>query len=416
VIEQTAHEPVQGRWNTALLFELCNKAAEYAAAHFKKSTVGIDTWGVDHGFLDKDNNLVEQPVAYRDESHVKAFKAMVQHRRRLFELTGIQHQPFNTVYQLAARREEHPDWPAKLKWLLLPDLFGLMLTGQRCHEQTMASSTQLLGLDGKWSEGALEIAGWPVPDQPPRPPGRIVGQIAEGVELASVASHDTASAVCGLGTLGEGDVFLNAGTWNVLGTVLDEPLASRTAEEGNWTNERAHDGRVRFLKNTPGFYVVNRLHDELGVKQPVAEWLQSADLSFGGKFDYFSPDLFNPKSMPPAVLELASKIPTDNSKWAAMALGSMVAATVPQPAQLGELVGRQFTRMRVAGGGSQSEQLCQGLADGTGLEVVAGPVEATLLGNLGMQFVAAGAVTLKELPALIDRSCSTRTYEPGALV
>ncbi len=173
---------------------------------------------------------------------------------------------------------------------------------------------------------------------------------------------------------------------------------------------------MRFLKNTPGFYVVNRLHDELRVEQPVAEWLENADLSFGGTFDYFCPDLFNPKSMTAAVLELASEIPTTNSKWAAMALGSMVAATVPQPAALGELVGRQFTRMRVAGGGSQSEQLCQGLADGTGLEVVAGPVEATLLGNLGMQFVAAGEVSLADLPALIYRSCRTRTYEPGALV
>ncbi|MCH8979028.1 MAG: hypothetical protein IH945_07270, partial [Armatimonadetes bacterium] len=340
VIEQTAHEPVDGRWNTDLLFEICKKAADYAADHFNKATVGIDTWGVDHGFLDTKNNLVEQPVSYRDESHVKAFKAMVQHRHRLFELTGIQHQPFNTVYQLAARREQHPDWPGKLAMRMLPDLFGHMLTGQKSHELTMASSTQLLGLDGKWSEGAFDIAGWPVPDQQPQKPGRIVGRIAEGVELASVASHDTASAVCGLGTMGEGDLFLNAGTWNVLGTVLDEPLTSRTAEDGNWTNERAHDGRVRFLKNTPGFYVVNRLHDELGVKQTVADWLKNADLSFGGTFDYFSPDLFNPKSMPAAVLELANEIPTDNSKWAAMALGSMVAATVPQPAALGELVGR----------------------------------------------------------------------------
>ena len=416
VIEQAAHEPVNGRWNTEQLFGICKNAADYAAEHFKKATVGIDTWGVDHGFLDADDNMVEQPVSYRDESHVKAFNAMVEHRQRLFALTGIQHQPFNTVYQLAARKKEHPDWPATLTWRLLPDLFGHMLTGQKCHELTMASTTQLLGLDGNWSEGAFEIAGWPVPSQQPQKPGCIIGQIAEGVDLACVASHDTASAVCGLGTMGDTDLFLNAGTWNVLGTVLDETLTSPAAEAGNWTNERAHDGRVRFLKNTPGFYVVNRLHDELRVKEPVAEWLANADPSFEGKFDFFHPDLFNPKSMPVAVLELASVKPTTNSKWATMAIGSMVAATVRQPADLGELVARQFTRLRVAGGGSQSEQLCQGLADGTGLQVIAGPVEATLLGNLGMQFVAAGEASLADLPALIDRSCRTRTYEPGALV
>jgi rhamnulokinase len=271
-----------------------------------------------------------------------------------------------------------------------------------------------MGLDGKWCEEAFELAGWPIPLQQPKMPGHIVGPIVPGVELASVASHDTASAVCGLGTLEQDDVFLNIGTWNLLGTVIDKPLASHTAEDGGWTNERTHDGRVRFLKNIPGFYIINRLFDEVGTGESVASWLDGADHSFEGHFDYFHRDFYNPERMSVAVMERATKTPTRSEHWSAMALRSLVDATVGQPSALGELVGRQFTRLRVAGGGSRCNGLCQALADGTGLEVVAGPDEATVLGNLGMQFVAAGEVALPELAGLIDASTETRTFEPGA--
>ncbi len=414
VVEQIAHEPIGGKWDYKSLHALCERAVKYGKEKYTKSTLGIDTWGVDHGFIDAKGKLVQDPVEYRDHSHVQMFEAMVGNRRRLYSLTGIQHQPFNTIYQLAARRNEHPDWPGELRWQLLPDLFGHELSKRMHFEATQCSTTQLMGLDGKWCEEAFEIAGWPLPLQQPKAPGHIVGNICEGIDLASVASHDTASAVCGLGTLGDSDVFLNIGTWTLLGTVIDKPLVSHTAEDGGWTNERTHDGRIRFLKNIPGFYIINRLHDEMGIAEPVADWLDSADFGFEGQFDYFHKDLYNPESMPVMVLEHASKTPTRKEHWAAMAVRSLAWAMVSQPAGLGELVGRQFTRIRVAGGGSRCAALCQMIADGTGLTVVAGPTEATVLGNLAMQFVAAGEVSLGQIAELVDASTETHTFEPGA--
>ena len=414
VVEQLAHEPVDGKWDYATLFSLCRRAVSFAQERFDKATVGIDTWGVDHGFLAGDGKLVQNPVCYRDDSHVRAFEDMVGHRKRLFELTGVQHQPFNTIYQLAARTMEHGDWPTSMRWQLLPDLFGHELTKRLHYEYTQCSTTQLMGLDGKWCEEAFDLAGWPTPIQQPRMPGHIVGQVVPGVELASVASHDTASAVCGLGTLNDDDVFLNIGTWTLLGTVLEKPLVSHTAEDGGWTNERTHDGRVRFLKNIPGFYIINRLFEEIGEGDGVASWLDGADFGFDGHFDYFHKDFYNPDRMSVAVLERASRTPTRTEHWAAMALRSLVDATVDQPSRLGELVGRQFSRIRLAGGGSQCGALCQELADGTGLPVVAGPVEATVLGNIAVQMAAAGEVALDEIPGLIDASTELRTFEPGA--
>jgi rhamnulokinase len=414
VVEQLVHEPVEGRWDYAALMGLCKRAVSYAQENFEKATLGIDTWGVDHGFLDGHGRLTQDPVAYRDPSHSKMYDEMVRHRKHLFELTGIQHQPFNTIYQLAARAREHPDWPTGTRWQLLPDLFGHELTKRLHYEYTQCSTTQLMGLDGKWCDEAFELAGWPTPLQQPRMPGQIVGPIVPGVDLASVASHDTASAVCGLGSLQDDDVFLNVGTWTLLGTVIEQPLVSHTAEDGGWTNERTYDGRVRFLKNIPGFYIINRLFDEIGEGDCVASWLERADFGFDGHFDYFHRDFYNPERMSVAVLERSSRTPTRSEHWAAMALRSMADATVGQPSALGEIVGRQFTRMRVAGGGSQSDCLCQALADGTGLQVVAGPAEATVLGNLAVQMAAAGEIAIHEIPALVDASIETRTFEPGA--
>src|SRR5262249_7447529 len=151
-----------------------------AARAQKAATVGIDSWGVDNGFLDPEGKLTGSPVCYRDLSHLAAFEELAPHRSRLYELTGTQHQPFNTICQLVARRKEDPSLPGTSEWMILPDLIAFLLGGGRNHEITQASTTQLLGLDGKWSEEAFEIAGWPVPERQPAMPGVLGGQIADG--------------------------------------------------------------------------------------------------------------------------------------------------------------------------------------------------------------------------------------------
>ncbi len=415
VVEQRSHHAseIGGRlcWDFQALLGLCQSAAQYGESTFKTSTLGIDTWGVDHGFLDADGGLAQPVVCYRDLSHAQQFAALREHRSRLYELTGIQHQPFNTVYQLAARRQENPALTA-CDWLMLPDLLGFFLSGDRRFEASQASTTQLMGLDDQWCGEAYAIAGWPVPALAPSRAGQVGGAVSGTGRLVSVGSHDTASAVAGFGHLAEDDLFLNVGTWSLAGIVVDKPIATPLADSLGFTNERTVDGRVRLLRNIPGFYVINRLHEELEIPVPVPQWLASA-MPFEDTVDLFHEDFFNPASMVETCTGLLKQCPQTHGQWAHLAVQSLARAVAAQPAAVEMVTGRKVSRIRVAGGGSQSETFCQGLANLSGLPVVAGPVEATVLGNLGLQLLASGRVSsLDELASLLDRSYERRTYLP----
>ncbi len=409
VIEQVPNKPIERDghvyWDLEALLALCKRAWDYAEREFETATVGIDSWGVDHGFLQE---KIQNPVAYRDHSHQVMFDRMAAHRYRLYELTGIQHQPFNTIYQLACRGQDDPSLKGAT-WLLMPDLMGYLLTGVLHCEYTMAGTTQLMGLDNEWNREAFELIDWPMPTLPISWPGKVVARRGS-VSLVSVGSHDTASAVFGIGPLRPDQAFLNVGTWSLLGTMLDTPLLSGQA----FTNERAVDGRVRYLTNIPGFYVINRVHEELGIAESVPEWLAQRLGPLEGRFvDLTSQEFFNPPSMCEA---LARGIPPENSEgWAALALGSLVQTTAQQLDVLSELTNRTFGEIRITGGGSRSEAFCQALADWTKMPVVAGPEEATLLGNLGVQFVASGDfVSFEEASEAVGKSFETRRFS-GAI-
>lgn len=409
VIKQTPNEPLGRCWDTSLLTAFCRSALDFAAS--KNASLGIDSWGVDHGFLDSHGDLVCGPVMYRDPSHLHQYDKFSFFRKRLFELTGIAHQPFNTLYQLAARLEEDSTLPMRAQWYLMPDLMNYFLTGKRSHEQTQSSTTQLMGLDGTWCREAFELVGWPVPDQEPCPCGGIV-EVVEKVPVVSVASHDTGSAVLGVGELRPNDAYLNVGTWALLGNVLERPCASSAAEEGGWTNEWGFGGAIRFLKNIPGFYVVNRLHRELGVNTSVGEWLQSRNTAFRGRFNVQDTSLYNPESMPMACNAIVSVVPTSLEDWAQAALASLVECIASDVPKLASTTGRTIDRIRVVGGGSRSVAFCQALADETSVDVVSGPVEATVLGNLALQFVATGQIRPENLSRTVSNSVKTVTYQP----
>jgi rhamnulokinase len=298
--------------------------------------------------------------------------------------------------------------------MILPDLLGYLLGGGENHELTQASTTNLLGLDGRWCEEAFAVAGWPVPELPPSLAGTLGPQIAPSVRLARVGSHDTASAVVGFGRLEEDEAFLNVGTWSLVGCVLPEPLATPEAEAANFTNERAAHGRVRFLRNVPGFWVINRLHEELGVAEPVPQWLERA-ATVEARLDLFHPDLFSPPSMLAACRALTSREPRNPQEWAGIALASLADAIAAQPAEMARLTGRTFSAFRVGGGGSQSAALCQALADTSGLEVRAGPAEATVVGNLAVGLLASGALgSWEEMETVVRRSAEVEVYRPNA--
>jgi len=418
IVEQTPHEALEedGRpcWDVEKLLGFCRMAVSHAKAISSETTIGIDAWGVDHGFVDSSGKLRQLPVCYRDPQHQSVFDELAAHRPRLYELTGIAHQPFNTIYQLIARKRERPALPKEGRWLILPELFALLLGSTAGHEVTQASTTQLMGTDGSWSQEAFQIAGWPVPDTQPQEPGSVVGKTAEGVRVVRVGSHDTASAVLGLGALEPDEAFLNVGTWSLLGCILDRPLVSAEAEAANFSNEWTVDGRIRFLKNIPGFYIVNRLFEDLDLTGTVPDWIDRADQSYAGRIDPLAADFFNPPSMLEAVRAQLTEDPPTAEAWSGIALMSLVEETARQLEKLEAIVNKQFTKIRVAGGGSNSRAFCEALANVSGRAVLAGPGEATVLGNLGAQFLAQGHfASWQELGDMLRISLSLRTYHPG---
>ncbi|CAN1491483.1 XylB Sugar (pentulose and hexulose) kinases [Fimbriimonadaceae bacterium] len=390
IIEQVPHQTrtEHGRmvWDFDALLAFVKRAAEYGSTRFGRATLGIDAWGVDHGFLDRYGNLLQTPVCYRDPSHETAFESLAPHRDELYRLTGIQHQPFNTICQLIARRNENPNLVHDThRWLLLPDLIGYLLTGQANYELSEASTTQLMGLDNEWSEEAFALAGWPLPDLQPSLAGHIGGYIADGVRLMSVGSHDTASAVLGLEPLDADSAFLNIGTWSLMGTVIDAPIATEAARTGNFTNERTVDGKVRFLKNVPGFWVVNRLHAELNISESVPEWIAGADLATMERIELNAPELFNPDSMVEACVALVGKKPETRENWAGIALHSLVEGIAQHIPALEECTHRKFKTLRLGGGPSRSDVFREQLQQRAGLKLELGPAEATIVGNLRFQ-------------------------------
>ena len=411
IIEQIPHHPIRSGhhqvWDIDLLVAICQRASRYASECFKNPSIGIDTWGVDIGFLDAKGDLLRPIVAYRDESHSHASELLDS--VHLYSLTGIQRQPFNTIYQLYARGIENPGLKQR-RWLLLPDLLGYLLCGKLVCEQTIASTTGLMGLDGHWCKEAFERIGWPVPVIQPSATGTVSGPDPNGVSVIRVGGHDTASAVYGMGLEYADQAFLNVGTWSLLGCVVNEPIVTAEAEEANFTNERANDGRIRFLVNIPGFYIVNRIHEELGIQVSVPLWLAERDSGYAEVVDFLDPTLYNPESMISSISKLLGSRPKTPEQWANLALMSLVETTSRQLEKLQKISGRQFSEIRVAGGGSSSEAFCQALADRSGKTVLAGPVEATVLGNLAAQFVTRGVIAPSSVSAVLRRSSELREY------
>lgn len=409
VVKQVPNTPNGRHWNLDHLVGFCKEALQFASS--VKGSLAIDSWGVDHGFVDRGGGVVAPPMMYRDTSHLAKSESLATLRERLFHLTGIAHQPFNTVFQLAARKEEGPSLPQSSEWYLMPDLIGFLLTGVRNHEQTQASTTQLMGVDGQWCQEVFDLIGWPMPSRQPSAPGGILAS-EQGVPVVSIASHDTGSAVIGVGSLSTGVAYLNVGTWALLGTILDRPDTSEEARRGNWTNEWGNNGTIRFLKNIPGFYVLSRLHEESATGMSIGQWLDAREKSFVGRFDPHHPDLYNPDSMLAAVSRICKPAPETSGQFAQSALGSLIDTVVSDLENLEELVGPIHT-LRIVGGGSRSVQFCQALADCSGRAVQAGPIEATVLGNLAMQFVATGEIEVSDMPDVVDRSTPKTTFQPG---
>ncbi len=401
------------RWDIRRLFREVQVGLARLAERFPQvESIGVDTWGVDYGLLDASGELIADPIAYRDGCTTAVIDDV--HRRidpqQLYRINGLQFLPFTTLYQLAAE-QSGPRWERAAWVVLLPDLIAYWLTGELRTELTNASTTGLLDRRvNRWSSVALDAIG--VPESmlaPLEAPGVTRGVLlptvgaslglANDVVVTTVGSHDTASAVAGLPATSTPVAYAISGTWSLVGIETGVPVMSADARAANFTNELGIDGRTRFLRNVGGLWLLQECLREWGLDRSgeALERLldEAASLPAGPTFEVDDPALIPPGDMPSRIEKMlagrapASRTPAALTRAIVDSLADAYARTLRTAAGL---AGTEIGTVHLVGGGSRNALLCQLTADAIGLDVVAGPVETTALGNVLVQARSIGAL------------------------
>jgi rhamnulokinase len=408
------------------------------AAGGRLDGIGVDSWGVDFGLLDAAGDLLSLPVHYRDRRTEGMMEEVFERlpRETIFAETGIQFLPLNTLYQIAALSKRNPEALAHArKLLLIADLVSYLLTGRAASERTLASTTQLWNPVARcWSTAITGAVGIPRRVLPEViEPGTVVGPLRSDLSAAcgvrepppviATASHDTAAAIAAVPALDDVPwAYLSSGTWSLLGIELDAPEISPGAMAKNFTNEGGACGKTTFLRNIAGLWLMRecrRVWTDDG-EPPGYEELTRLAREAGPAAACILPNhhsFFAPADMPAAIRSFCTRTaqPPPESRGAILrcALESLALAYREVADQAAELSGRPIARLHVVGGGTRNELLNQLTADALGIPVVAGPVEATAMGNILVQALAAGEIaSLAELRSIAHRSAATRAYAP----
>jgi rhamnulokinase len=396
--------------------------------------IGIDSWGVDFGLLDREGALVSNPYHHRDartEGMMEEAFGLVG-KEEIYQTTGIQFLPINTLYQLLAMRES-PLLETAETMLLIPDLMNYWLTGEKACEYTNATTTQLLDIEERgWSGDLLKKLDLPsrvltsiVP--PATELGPLLPEIAEevgaGPRVFAVASHDTGSAVVAVPARGEDFAYISSGTWSLVGVETPKPVLTQGAMEANFTNEGGFGGRTRFLKNVMGLWVLQECRRQWAREGKDLSYEDLARLAedappAGPLVDPDHPAFLAPGDMASRIRSFCEETgqdpPEEPASVARCVFESLALKYRYAIEQAQSLTGRSIGTVNVVGGGSQNDLLCQLTADASRLPVVAGPVEATAIGNVMVQAFAQGRVgSLEEIRAVVRDSFETSTYEPG---
>lgn len=437
-IHRFANEPVEYggtmHWDAPRIWLEIRKALEMPETP-RLAGIGVDTWGVDYALLGQRGELLQNPFHYRDPRNVSAFEEVQARvsRADIYRATGIQLMPINTLYQLyAAQRDTPRILAAAEKMIMMPDLFHYWMTGNAVCEYTDASTTQFMNpVTRQWAVDLLEQLG--LPSRLPAEivePGSVVGRLLAGISrnaslngtpVIAPGSHDTASAVAAITARGSA-AFISSGTWSLIGTELTAPILSQEAMCFNFTNEGGVCGTTRLLKNVMGLWML--------------QCCRRAWLAAGHKYDYpaltdeaakagplrslVDPDsglFLSPSDMPSAIDEFCRKTdqpcPDSPGGYTRAILESLALKYRVILRDMASVTGQETQEIRVIGGGSKSRLLNQFTADATGKKVLAGPTEAAVLGNIGVQMLATGSAgSLEEMRAIVARSFPVDVYEP----
>jgi rhamnulokinase len=397
--------------------------------------IGICSWAVDYGLVSGDR-LINNPYHYRDERTARGVDLIhkIADHATLYATNGLQFQPFNSIYQLAVDHEAGI-LDDKARMLMLPDLLGFWLTGNQVAERTNASTTGLLDVSsGAWNTTLIDKVGLPRTLFPSLvDPGSRVGSLREDVaaevgaeaalDVMAVGSHDTASAVVGVPMTESGAAYVSSGTWSLVGVELDRPVLTEESREANFTNEGGVDGKIRYLRNVMGMWLLSesiRTWEREGRPVELATLLsQAADVNGPIPiFDANHSSLLPPGDMPKRIAALSVEAgvaaPDSPAMFARSILESLAEAYASAITDAERLSGSKINTVHIVGGGSQNTLLCQLTANRTGRRVLAGPVEATAVGNVLIQGRAAGLVEgdLSELRTLIARTFPPAEYQP----
>ena len=424
------------RWDVSALYEHILAGLAVAAEREPELvSIAVDSWAVDYGLL-RDGTMIDEPFHYRDDrttAGVAAVEATVT-PAELYAANGLQFLPFNTLYQLAADRLGSRLDGVETA-LLIPDLIDYWLTGERFAERTNASTTGLLRVtDREWDDDLIARLGLPREIFPTlidagTPVGTLLPAVAKrigaSVPVNTVGSHDTASAVAGIPATDPDFAYISCGTWSLVGVELENPVLSEAGRLANFTNEGGVDGRVRYLHNVMGLWVLSesvRTWEAAGGTIDLPELLRAAEAVTGSVsvFDPDDPRFLTPGDMPARIAswlgEHGQPVPGSRAAMVRSILESLADAYARTIDTARELTGKTISVIHLVGGGSLNTLLCQLTADRTGLPVVAGPVEATAIGNVLVQARAQGLIAgdLDTLRAIVARSSTPQRYLPRA--
>ena len=403
---------VNGRFTWDILrifFEIKNSITKTVIDGDDVSSMGIDTWGVDYGLLDRNGRLMANPTHYRDTRTVgiSDYVSRFVSAEEIYKVTGIQAIDFNTLNQLAAEGRDDPDMLARAEQMLfIPDLLNYFLTGKRATEYTIASTGMLL--DAAKRDFAFDLTDKlgiqrslfaPIV-QPGTDLGELLPQISgevgkNRIHVRTVASHDTASAVIAVPAQGEDFIYISSGTWSLMGTERMTADCSSAARAHNMTNEGGYDCRFRYLKNIMGLWMIQSVRKESAPELGFGEiCARAAKETITSRIDVNDARFLAPKNMTEEVRracrEAGEQVPQTIGELAAVIYHSLAQCYAGTAEEIEALTGKQYPEIHIVGGGANAQYLNRLTAEYTGKTVEAGPTEATALGNLAVQMIAAG--------------------------
>jgi rhamnulokinase len=424
-------------WDIFALFEEIKKAMRVCAADVPvgPASIAVDTWGVDFGLLARDGSILGLPFCYRDSRTQGAMEDYFKlvPREALYEATGIQFMPFNTIFQIYSMvRDRSPLLDAAADLLFMPDLFNYLLTGKKASEFTMATTSQIFNPRTRsWNPGLFQAMGISKKIlQNVLDPGTVLGPLLQEVAaetglgevpVVATASHDTGAAVAAVPARGKNWAYISSGTWSLVGVEEKAPIITKEALDRNFTNEGGVAGTIRFLKNVTGLWLVQQCrkawegaralsYDEL-------TRLAGEAPPFRALIDPDDPVFLNPADMPEAIRTFCAKTgqnpPDTEASFIRSILESLALKYRLVIDQMEQVIGHSIERIHIIGGGSRNRLLCQFAADATGRPVSAGPAEATAVGNILVQALALKLVGSHEgMRTIVRDSFEPEEYEP----